>query len=264
MPASPHASPTGATASATGRWLRTTRPAHPDPDLHVVCFPPAGAASGSFAALRRAAGPTTLCSLALLPGRESRVAEQEPWDLDRMADHLAEAVSARLRETRAPCVLLGHSMGGLLAYEVTARLVTAGERRLLRLVVAGSEAPSGAAGHRLDVTDPVGVLRELSGAPQEVFDHPELLRMAAATLEADLRMIRRYRFGGARIGIPLTVLLGDRDPIVGAAAAAGWAELADRGSSVRVLAGDHFFLDPHYPELLAEWRREARAAGSRS
>lgn len=261
MPASPPGSPAATGASAVDTWLRTTMPPHPVPELHVVCFPPAGGASGSFAALRRAAGPETQCTCVLLPGRESRITEQRPWDLDRIADHIAEALAARLRETRAPFIMLGHSMGGVLAYEVTARLVAAGEPGPMRLVVAGSEAPSGAAGHRLDAADPVGVLRELRGAPPEVFDHPELLRIAAATLQADLRMIRRYRFTGAKIDVPLTVLLGREDPLVGTRAADGWTELGTRGTSVRVLSGNHFFLDLHYPELLAEWRREAQAAG---
>lgn len=263
MPASPHGSPAASPASTAGTWLRTTVPAHPVPELHVVCFPPAGGASGSFSALRRAVGPATLCTCVLLPGRESRIAEQEPRDPDRIADHIAEALSVRLRETRVPYVMLGHSMGGLLAYEVTTRLVAAGEPRPMRLVVAGSEAPSGAAGHRLETADPVGVLRELRGAAQEVFDHPELLRIAATTLQADLRMIRRYRFAGAKIDVPLTVLLGQEDPLVGAPAAAGWAELGTGKTSVRVLSGGHFFLDLHYPELLAEWRREAQATGHR-
>lgn len=245
-------------AAVADRWLRTSRQTESTASLHVVCFPPAGGSSGSFAALRRSADPGVVCTSILLPGREARFTEEVPPDLHEVADQVARSLSALLGTEQTPYLLLGHSMGGLLAYETALRLVAAGAPQPLRVVVAGTSAPSHGARETLGSADPTSLMRRLQGVPQEVFDWPELLDIATATLRADLRMLQRYRCGGLRLDVPLTVLLGADDPVVGSPEAAAWSDFSSAETTFRTLPGGHFFLDPYYPDLLTEWRHEAQ------
>jgi pyochelin biosynthesis protein PchC len=237
---------------APSRWLRVGG-AHEAPKLNVVCFPPAGGAASSFSALRRAAGRDTAVATVLLPGREARIGEPFATDLDRVVGTVAEEILPLAARDETPYVLLGHSMGGLLAYEVALRLEARGARRPLRVVVAGAAAPRSEVVSR----QPEDLMRLLGGVPQEVFDSPELLEITTGALRADLAMVAGHRGSGGLLRTPLSVLYGREDPLVGGEAAADWVELAAAGASVAELAGGHFFLDAHYPQLLADWRRQA-------
>ncbi|WP_405855424.1 alpha/beta fold hydrolase [Streptomyces sp. NBC_00090] len=227
------------------------------PRLNVVCFPPAGGAASSFSALRRAAGGDTAVTTVLLPGREARIGEPCATDLDRVVGTVAEELLPLLAGDDTPYVLLGHSMGGLLAYEAALRLDDLGARRPLRVVVAGTAAPRSAGWSAVASRGPEDLMRLLGGVPQEVFDSPELLEIVTRALRADLRMIAGHRCSGGLLRAPLSVLHGSEDPLVGAEAVADWADVAGAGATVTELAGGHFFLDAHYPRLLADWHLEA-------
>ncbi|WP_369145037.1 thioesterase II family protein [Streptomyces sp. R44] len=242
--------------NAPGRWLRTGG-AHEAPGLHVVCFPPAGGAASSFSALRRAAGRDSAVTAVLLPGREARIAEPFAEDLDRVVEAVAEELLPLLARDETPYVLLGHSMGGLLAYETALRLQAHGARRPLRVVVAGTAAPRDAGWSAVASRRPEELMRLLGGVPPEVFESPELLEIVSRALRADLAMIAAHHCSGGLLRSPLGVLYGSEDPLVGAEAVAGWSAVAGAGATVEELSGGHFFLDAHYPRLLADWRREA-------
>ncbi|MFJ1792184.1 thioesterase II family protein [Kitasatospora griseola] len=95
------------------RWLRTYPAASGQAALEVVCFPPAGGAAGAFATLIDAADAETSVSVAILPGRETRLAEPAATGLDEVADALAARLVAVGIGERSPYVLLGHSLGGI-------------------------------------------------------------------------------------------------------------------------------------------------------
>ncbi|GAA3036484.1 alpha/beta fold hydrolase [Kitasatospora albolonga] len=238
------------------RWLRTSG-AGPAVELNVVCFPPAGGAAGSFAALRRAAGPETSVTAVLLPGREARIAEPHATDLHRLAATVAGELLPLLARDETPYVLLGHSLGGLLAYEVALGLDGLGARPPLTVVVAGTAAPRHACWSAVASRRPDELLRLLGGVPQELLDMPQLLDLAVEVLRADLAMVEGYRCSDGLLPAPLEVLYGSEDPLVDAAAVAGWARLAGAGVAFEGLSGGHFFLDEHHPRLLAAWHEAA-------
>jgi surfactin synthase thioesterase subunit len=244
-------------AADTGRWLRTF-PAE-DALLHVVCFPPAGGASGSFAALRAAAGPHITVSIVVLPGREARVSEPPATDLRETADRIATRLLDAGIGDDSPYVLLGHSLGALLGYETALMLQRNGACPPLEVAVAAAPAPDRPEWSSASAYRPAEVMRMLGGALTDVFDSPEMIELAGGALADDLAMLARYRCSRGVLSAPLRVLHGSGDRAVSADSVAGWARFSRAEISVSEFPGDHFFLDRHYGQLLSAWCAQAVA-----
>jgi surfactin synthase thioesterase subunit len=232
------------------RWLRTF-PAE-NPLLHVVCFPPAGGASGSFAALRAAAGPGVAISIAMLPGREARISEPAAADLCETADRVATCLLETGIGGDAPYVLLGLSMGALLGYETALRLQQARACPPLEVTVAAAPAPDHPEWDRA-ASQPMEIMRLLGGVPADVFDSPELLEIASQALADDLAMLAGYRCAGGVLSAPLRVLRGSADPAVTADAVLGWAQFSRAEVTTAEFPCGHFFLKEDYDQIVSSW-----------
>jgi surfactin synthase thioesterase subunit len=112
--------------------------------LRVVCLPPAGAGSDFFGPLAEdLRGSHVTLTLVELPGHGRRRGEPA---FRRMSDLVDELVSALL--PLGECVLLGHSMGALVAFEAARRLQDLGQPPLAVVASGGLPPHAGAAAGR--------------------------------------------------------------------------------------------------------------------
>lgn len=251
----------------TQGWLRTYRAAAPGSPA-LICLPHAGGAASAYLPLARALAPHVEVLAAQYPGRQDRRRERPVEDIGEFADIVAEA--ARGLGER-PFALFGHSMGALIGYE-TARRLQRSRTGLTALFVSGRAAPGPGPNPR-DLLDGdaalVAEIRRLGGTGAQVFDDPELLEMVLPALRADYRALACYRWTpGEPLSCPLTVLVGDADPVVSAAGASAWRELTSGQTTLVTFPGGHFYLDEQVPALaralLAALGHGAAAAGART
>jgi surfactin synthase thioesterase subunit len=181
-----------------------------------------------------------------LPGHDGRLNEPLSTDLIILANELSEELNQRALDR--PFVLLGHSMGGLLAYEIARALRKRGHEMPRLLVITGCRPP-----HTIVVKQPlyalpdkelIDVLQErYGGIPPAVRDNPELQELLLPALRADFQMIETYRYAEAPpLDAPLLVLGGTDDPAVSASDLSDWRRYTTQRCNVRLLPGGHFFL----------------------
>ncbi|GAA3145359.1 alpha/beta fold hydrolase [Streptomyces rameus] len=228
-------------------WIRRPRP-RPGARARVFCVPHAGAGPSYFAHwVSELPEDVELC-LVHLPGRESRLADLPLDDITAIAQRVGRACADLLD---LPFVLLGHSMGALVAYE-TARRLAVPPRRLFV-----SACPPA---HRLVEEPPVAhlpddeflaeVRRAYQGIPDEVWNDSALMRMMLPAMRADFAAYETYEWvRRTPLGCPVTVLGGSADTLVPTGSLAGWAELTEGDCEVEVFDGGHFYLTEHRHEV---------------
>ncbi|MFC8078570.1 thioesterase II family protein [Streptomyces sp. NPDC057307] len=231
-------------------WIRRPSPA-PDASTRLFCFPHAGGAASFFHPMARRLRPGTEVLAVQYPGRQDRRHEPLLTDIQTLADRATAAV---LPFTDAPYAFFGHSMGAIVAFEVARRLQAAGAPQPSILFASARRAPSRRRDERVHLLDDAGLVAEittLGGTAATLLTDPDVLAMVLPVCRADYRAIERYRCAPHTppLGIPITVLIGDRDPRVTPAEAEAWGEHTTGPLDIyTVRGGDHFYLTNHLNE----------------
>jgi medium-chain acyl-[acyl-carrier-protein] hydrolase len=180
-----------------------------------------------------------------LPGHDGRLHEPPRTDLCALAVELANDIEPA---THASYVLLGHSMGAWLAFELARELRRRGARLPDLLIVAAARAPHlplDEASFHVSPDDELvaAVDRRYGGIPAAVRNSPELLRLVLPALRADLQMVETYNYRDEPpLDSEIFALGGTLDAAVTAAQLDGWRHHTSRAFSLRLMPGGHFFL----------------------
>lgn len=214
------------------------------PELRLFCFPFAGGAASAFRPWAKALPPgVELCPIQL-PGREDRFNEPPVRELGALVRALMAPLLPLLD---LPFAFFGHSMGGVVAWEVARELQRRGRRGPARLFVSGCVAPRWMSARAPVYQLPDGALlehlRSLNGIPEEVLGSPELLSLVLPVFRADMEIYDTFRYvAGEPLHAPVSIYVGEEDHTVPREQAAAWGELTDAGSALTSFPGDHFFI----------------------
>ena len=214
----------------------------------LICFHHAGGASAGFRALTRALEPHIPVTAVNLPGRESRSHEPRHRDVHACATQLSDELSPHLNQ---PHVLLGHSMGAIIAYTIAQQRISAFRRGPDALIVASYAAPHlPPSAAQIDSADDLQLATTLSqygGLPAEILARPEWLAALMPLVRDDLRICASHRDRGEPpLPCPIHIFGGDADPLVTRAALTGWRLHTSQPRPVTIVPGGHFlFRDPH-------------------
>ena len=219
----------------------------------LLCLPYAGAGPSAFFPWRRFPFPDLFIVPLSLPGRERRLDEEPFGGIPEAADRLTAEVRALGAE--GPVALYGHSMGAVLAYEITRRLEEQGSGTVAHLFVSGSESPwdqrtQQATG--LSDDDFVAQVESFAGFRHEAFKIPELRDMLLPTLRADVEMHEAYSPPVSGVtSVPVTSLRGTGDSLVSRQSVDGWSRTTTGSHVHHEVDGDHMFITTA-PETLLE------------
>lgn len=237
-------------------WLRRFvppggRPPAGEGAVRLVCFPHAGGAASTYLPLSNGLAPDVDVVAVQYPGRQDRLRQEPFTDIHRLAERLAEVIAAA---DDVPLAFFGHSMGAVLAYETARRLIERGRPGPSHLFLSGRGAPDTRpeALERLRTdADILQVVRRLGGTVPRLLEDPDLREMVMPALRADYRAIDSYSWkAGPPLDVPISVLIGDRDPLISVESTVGWRDRTTAGTTTHVFAGGHFYLDERLPEVV--------------
>lgn len=224
-------------------WLRRYRPGL---GSTIVCFPHAGGSANFFLRFSKAFTEDTGIVAVQYPGRQDRLHEPAIPDIQVLADQIYDVLKSA---THGPVVLVGHSMGATVGFEV-ARRMEADQPGLVRaLVVSSQQAPSLrhiGSGHRDNDDQLLQRIRTLHADAAPPLTDPRVTGSALSTIRGDLRAIENYRYvAGEPLSCDITAIVGDADPLTRPDAALGWREHTTGRFELHVFAGGHFQVLDH-------------------
>jgi surfactin synthase thioesterase subunit len=230
-----------------------------------VCFPSAGAGASVFARWGEHLPPDVdLCTLQL-PGREVRRREASLTDIHDIADRCLPWIEPLLD---LPFAFFGHSMGAVIAFEVTRRLRERGHEPIA-LFVSGRGAPHVVRGsveiEQLTDDEFISEMdRVYGGVPELLKTDMEFRELYLPPLRADVTAVARYRsLPTPPLTTPIHVLGGANDRSVTREALDAWASYAGGDFKVHVFPGDHFYLYAAREPVIALVSGELAHAGER-
>jgi medium-chain acyl-[acyl-carrier-protein] hydrolase len=238
---------------AAKRWVVRRQP-RSAPKLRMFCFPYAGGSASAYHMWPDdLPASVDLCAIQL-PGRESRIAETPQRTIAAVMPAIAVALRPLLD---IPAIFFGHSMGGLLAFELAREFRRSGYPEPACLLISGRQAPQlpnrEPPIHEMPTPDFLRAIRKLEGIPAEVFEDEQLLELVLPTLRADFALIESYVYEpGTPLNMPISVFYGRDDIAVFRTDAAAWQEQTTSRFTLHDLPGGHFFFRTAHRQLLSE------------
>jgi medium-chain acyl-[acyl-carrier-protein] hydrolase len=238
-------------------WYSKTAP-QPKAMASMLCFPFAGGSASTYRPWRPVLARHGIYVMPVqLPGREKRIHEHPFTDMKPL---VAAALEALVPLPGPKRVLFGHSMGALVAFELTRSLALSRLPGPDLLIISSCCAPHVRRlrpfTHKLPDQELAAMLREYQGTTAEVLDDPELMRVLLPALRADLQLFETYGYEPGRLlDCPIVAIGGEADPYVNTQELDAWRELTAGPFNRFLLPGGHFYLlEPQ--QLLAAIVRE--------
>lgn len=249
-------------ANSANRWVERSGGRLPL-RLRLFCFPPAGSGTHIFRSWPNELPLNIEVCAIRLPGRESRYSEPAFRRLEPMVESLVPALQQFLD---VPFVMFGHSMGALLAYEVTRGLLAANAVEPVALFVSAHRAPQLPSRHRALHDLPrdrlIAELKALHDAPVEAFDDEDFIDAVLPTLRDDLELAETYKFvAEPMLSCPVIAMGGTFDASVVPEELDRWRAITEGSFKSLLFEGDHFFVDNPSTSFLPALRRELSLLG---
>lgn len=220
--------------------------------FRLFCFPYAGGSSAVFRSWTRLINPNIEVVPALLPGREFRLSEPAFTHLEPLVESLTREIFSFLDR---PFAFFGHSMGALISFELARRLRSERGLETDHLFISGRRAPQVPERdpeiHTLPEPEFIAEVQRLNGTPKEVLDHAELMELLIPMLRADFSICGNYNFvPGPQLKCSITAIGGTQDDTATKEKLEGWCEQTAGRCRIRMLEGDHFFVNQQRQEII--------------
>jgi medium-chain acyl-[acyl-carrier-protein] hydrolase len=220
--------------------------------MRLFCFPYAGGSAAIFQRWQGALPAVVEVCPVHLPGRGARLSEPPFMNSAPLVEALCDNLGPYLDK---PFAFFGHSMGALISFELARELRRRKGPLPLCLYISGRGAPQLAEPdiprHDLPEEEFIAELRRLNGTPREILENAELMHIMSPLLRADFSICETYEYK-SEPPLPCAIYAfgGLQDYEVGRESLEGWREQTQGSFTLRMLPGDHFYLNSQSALLL--------------
>jgi surfactin synthase thioesterase subunit len=238
----------------SSKWIVVAKPRE-RAAARLFCFSHAGAGGSAYRGWSDAAPAELEICMIQLPGRESRLREPALTSLAEIVQPIVKALEPR---TDVPFAFFGHSMGALVAFETARELRRVGGGSPVALFVSASRAPQlpwphPPVRHLTDVELLTEVNRRYESVPDVIIQDAELRELLTPALRADMTLVETHAYQPENpFGFPVVAFGGDADRMVKRPELEQWRAHTADSFRLRMLSGDHLFLQARRQELLAD------------
>lgn len=228
-----------------GLWIRGDFRRR-DPRLRLFCLPYGGGGASIFRQWPEIfPADIEVCPIQL-PGREGRFSETAFTRLLLLAHDLAEILQVFLD---VPFAIFGHSLGALIGFELARSLRWLEGGTLARLFVSACPAPQLPRRppiHALPEPSFIAELARIHSVPPAFLQDRDLLDVFLPLLRSDFALFETYTYYTSEpLACPITAFFGQDDPNTGMLEVAAWRSQTSAPFSLRMVPGDHFFIQSH-------------------
>lgn len=224
----------------------------------LFCLPFAGGSAQYYKSWEQEdLGPLSACAIEL-PGRGFRLRDPLVADFCDLVEELTDTLS---NAVTPPYALFGHSLGALLAFEVTRALEKSGGPLPVHLFLSACRAPHVTRRirpwHDLPEDDLIAEVVKLNGTSPESLEDPDIRAMMIPVFRTDFRLGEEYTYvPQAPIKIPISVFGGTSDPLVQPEELKAWSEHTSDFRGCHLFPGGHFYLNTHASDVISTIRAE--------
>ncbi|WP_339384544.1 thioesterase II family protein [Oscillatoria sp. FACHB-1407] len=217
---------------------------NPNATLRLFCFPYAGAGASIFRHWSANLPPYVEVCPIQLPGREERIKESLFTQLPPLVQTLAHSLQGYLD---IPFAFFGHSLGGLISFELARQLRIQQSPEPIHLFISGRRAPQASDRnpllHTLPESEFLQELRSLNRTPEKVLTNSELMQLLLPILRADFSICETYTYlDEPPLDCSISVLGGLDDAGEPIELLELWRSQTRSSFSMYLFPGDHFFL----------------------
>nr|WP_285405768.1 alpha/beta fold hydrolase [Luteibacter sp. ME-Dv--P-043b] len=237
-------------------------------ERRLICLPHAGGSAHTFRSLAAYLPEDIDMWSVQLPGRGSRFNEPPLQSMSEVLHELLPVVEMLLDY---PSVLLGHSLGCRIGFELIRKLESEGRLVPSHFIASGCRPV-----HLADDATPmwplshdefVARLTQYEGMPSELLNDKDVMALIVPTLRADFRVAETHRNTiNDTISVPATVIVGNADPSVPVTTLASWKTHFLGDMDIAIVDGGHFFLQeqlenalPALMSILAKVKRSSES-----
>lgn len=204
----------------------------------VIFIPHAGGSGESYMPWFRTFPKEMDCRYLQLPARGKRMNEAMPDSIDDLTDCILDELYCLSHKRIA---LFGHSMGGLIAFELARKMEINWGVSAQALFISSCRAPSEPLQHHfsgMDDEEFITQLASLGGTEASLLEQPELRRLFLPTLRQDIALCENYVIPDSEpLQAPLYILWGTEDNLITDGMISAWRKFSSDGNV-------HFY--PHY------------------
>ncbi|WP_274597622.1 thioesterase II family protein [Erwinia amylovora] len=209
----------------------------------MIFIPHAGGCGESYMPWFRHCPHEVDCRYLRLPARGARGNEAMPDSIEQLADAALQALDTICDKQIA---FFGHSMGGLIAFELARKMEICWRKPARALFVSGCRAPGEPLTRCLSGLDDELFIRQLAGlggTETVLLEQPALLRLFLSTLRQDIALCERYAGPPpAPLQTPIHVIWGTEDDLITDVMIDSWRKFSTEGNVFFYPhQGDHFY-----------------------
>lgn len=217
--------------------------------LNMFFFPYAGASASVYERWKSLLHPSIQLINVELPGRGRRFGEPLLSSVEEIVENTQHILLPYL--DGSPYALFGHSLGSIIAFEMSLMLPHRGYPPPAHLFVSGRAAPHVIEDENMHLlTDDqfLAKIQILGGTPPQFFENAQLLSLFLPILKSDYKASETYRFNEelGRLLCDITVFSGlqdgDYDPME-------WSKHTTGKCEAFSYEGGHFFIHEHAEQM---------------